>query len=273
MSLTLLPFSRLPGEVLMDSRLKPQHIRVLIALYMHANKRSEVVWPKRKTLARLTGIREATISSLTSELEAFGWVTKANNSGGCNRPASYRMHVPDGLDSGLDVRLTDDGDLACPTPETALDLSTVPESGTVPKSSTPTLPKSGTRTLPKSGTGKEQPIEQPIEQPTLLSPDESDDQKAAAKSPKAEKLPACPHLEILAEFAEILPELPQPKPELWDGARAKALSARWKWCLSATNSSTGKRYAETKDEALAWFARFFRYVGSCPHLMGRFTRL
>lgn len=129
--------------------------------------------------------------------------------------------------------------------------------------------------LPNGNAAYAKPIPyiKPDTKPTpSLSPDESDDQKAAAKSPKAEKLPACPHLEILAEFAEILPELPQPKPELWDGARAKALSARWKWCLSATNSSTGKRYAETKDEALAWFARFFRYVGSCPHLMGQNQR-
>ena len=38
-ALTLLPFAQVPGEILMDDRLKPTHIRVLIALYMHKNKK------------------------------------------------------------------------------------------------------------------------------------------------------------------------------------------------------------------------------------------
>ena len=41
-SLTLMPFAQVPGEILMDDRLKPTHIRVLIALYMHKNKKREV---------------------------------------------------------------------------------------------------------------------------------------------------------------------------------------------------------------------------------------
>ena len=86
---TLLPFAQVPGEILMDDRLKPTHIRVLIALYMHKNKKREEVWPKRKTLAVLTGIHKATISRLTTELERFGWVTKQGNSGGCGKPAAY----------------------------------------------------------------------------------------------------------------------------------------------------------------------------------------
>ena len=45
MSLTLMPYAPLPGEVLMDDRLKPTHFRVLIALYMHSNKKREAVWP------------------------------------------------------------------------------------------------------------------------------------------------------------------------------------------------------------------------------------
>ena len=38
MSLTLMPFAQVPGEILVDARLKPTHIRVLIALYMHKNR-------------------------------------------------------------------------------------------------------------------------------------------------------------------------------------------------------------------------------------------
>lgn len=81
-------------------------------------------------------------------------------------------------------------------------------------------------------------------------------------------LPACPHLELLDIFAEKLPELPQPKPELWDGARAKALAARWKWCLTAKKRN-GERYATSKAEALDFFKRYFGYVGKSDFLTGR----
>ena len=81
-------------------------------------------------------------------------------------------------------------------------------------------------------------------------------------------LPACPHLELLDIFAEQLPELPQPKPELWEGQRAKNLSARWKWCLTAKKRS-GARYATTKAEALDFFRRYFGYVAKSDFLTGR----
>lgn len=83
-----------------------------------------------------------------------------------------------------------------------------------------------------------------------------------------QSLPACPHLELLDIFAEQLPELPQPKPELWEGQRAKNLSARWKWCLTAKKRS-GARYATTKAEALDFFHRYFGYVAKSDFLTGR----
>ena len=132
--LTLMPFAQVPGEILMDNRLKPTHIRVLIALYMHKNKKREEVWPKRKTLALLTGIHEATISRLTSELEQWGWLTKQGNSGGCGRPAAYRVHVPYGLTSKFDTTVNDEGDIVLP--QTIADSATVATSETLAKSAT-----------------------------------------------------------------------------------------------------------------------------------------
>lgn len=80
-------------------------------------------------------------------------------------------------------------------------------------------------------------------------------------------LPDCPHAEIIELFGEKLSELPQPRAELWDGQRAKALKARWRWCLTATRKD-GRRYATNREEALAWFGKFFTYIRRCPHLMG-----
>ena len=96
--------------------------------------------------------------------------------------------------------------------------------------------------------------------------DEAADQ--ASQPASKQSLPACPHLELLDIFAEQLPELPQPKPELWEGQRAKNLSARWKWCLTAKKRS-GERYATTKAEALDFFERYFGYVAKSDFLTGR----
>jgi hypothetical protein len=82
------------------------------------------------------------------------------------------------------------------------------------------------------------------------------------------KPPTCPHKAILGLYAKHLPMLPQPKPELWDGARAKNLAARWKWLLTKTRQS-GERYATNEDEGLAWFDRFFAYVSKSDFLTGR----
>lgn len=83
------------------------------------------------------------------------------------------------------------------------------------------------------------------------------------------KLPTCPHLEIIDLFGKHLPELPQPKAELWDGARAKNLAARWKWLLTEKRRTTGTPHAANKKEALEWFDRFFGYVSQSDFLTGR----
>lgn len=81
--------------------------------------------------------------------------------------------------------------------------------------------------------------------------------------------PDCPHLRLIELFGEHLPALPQPKPELWQGKSAEAMRARWRWLLTAKQQKSGKRYATTTDEGLAWMARFFEYVGRSDWLMGR----
>lgn len=87
-----------------------------------------------------------------------------------------------------------------------------------------------------------------------------------------EAIPDCPHLRILALFAEKVPSLPQPMPELWSGTKAKNLRARWRWVLTARRSSgrkAGQRYATTEVEAIDFFARFFGYVEASDFLTGR----
>lgn len=108
----------------------------------------------------------------------------------------------------------------------------------------------------------------------FLNQKQEQEQKQEQKEPSAssaDKLPPCPHQEILALFAKHLPMLPQPKPELWSGQRAKHLAARWKWLLTAKKRN-GDRYATNHAEALAWLERFFGYVAGSDFLTGRSGR-
>lgn len=89
----------------------------------------------------------------------------------------------------------------------------------------------------------------------------------ATSSPRG--LPECPHRELIDLFVTKVTDLPKPRVELWTGsASSKDLAARWKWVLSARRAS-GDRYATDRDQALAWFGRFFDTVAGSDFLTGR----
>lgn len=95
---------------------------------------------------------------------------------------------------------------------------------------------------------------------------------AAGASRAVEPMPDCPHRAILELFAAKVPSLPRPMPELWAGAKAKNLRARWRWVLTAkrtTGQRAGQRYAVNEADGLAFFARFFAYVEASDFLTGR----
>lgn len=85
-------FAQVPECIFDDKRLKPRHFKVLVALYMHADKHTGECHPKRNALSQMTGTREQEISLVTSELVEFGWLEKFGN-GGKSCPCSYRMLV------------------------------------------------------------------------------------------------------------------------------------------------------------------------------------
>jgi uncharacterized protein YdaU (DUF1376 family) len=132
----------------------------------------------------------------------------------------------------------------------------------------PEKPNGLTGVLDKSETvsGKSNsrnPSHKPITNSHSLS---SPDGELAPGTPSA--IPDCPHLELLDLFGTHCPELPQPKPELWDGKNATNMRARWKW-LFAAKRKDGSRYATNREEALDWFGRFFAYVSRSDFLSGR----
>lgn len=124
------------------------------------------------------------------------------------------------------------------------------------------------RALNERTTNQNQNQNQEEEAKASLSPGKPDDEQAEGQPAGKEALPHCPHGELIDLFAEQLPTLPRPKRELWSGAREAALKARWRWVLTAKKRD-GTRYAETREEAMDWFRRFFGYVAQSDFLTGR----
>lgn len=87
-----------------------------------------------------------------------------------------------------------------------------------------------------------------------------------AESPAGNRIPNCPHQELIELYAKHLPELPQPR--IWEGERQNTMRARWRWVLTAKQKS-GQQYATDEASAVAWFDRFFAYVAKSDFLTGR----
>lgn len=73
-------------------------------------------------------------------------------------------------------------------------------------------------------------------------------------------IPVCPHKAIIAAYHELLPELPGVR--IWRSNKAVELKARW-----IEKFREGK-FQDT-ETGVAYFRRFFEYVGTRDFLMGR----
>lgn len=80
----------------------------------------------------------------------------------------------------------------------------------------------------------------------------------------ASKLPTCPHQQIIDLYDEMLPTLPHP--QIWDGARAKNLTARWRWVLT---DLAKKEKPHSPEDGLKYFKRLFAYIAQSDFLMGK----
>jgi len=83
-------------------------------------------------------------------------------------------------------------------------------------------------------------------------------------APKTWEPPDCPHLDVLALWAEVLPSMPQHLPSQWKGTRADHLRTRWR------ETATEKRWDSAAD-GLEYLRKLFAYVGKSPFLTGRAT--
>jgi hypothetical protein len=84
----------------------------------------------------------------------------------------------------------------------------------------------------------------------------------ANQKPGAYTPPPCPHRSVLALWAEVLPQLPQHNPDMWQGARADHLRARWR------ETAVSKAWP-TQEKGLLYFRKLFAYIGQSAFLAGQ----
>jgi uncharacterized protein YdaU (DUF1376 family) len=111
----------------------------------------------------------------------------------------------------------------------------------------------------------------------LLTKNEGKEVRQGADAPlssskKNDGVPPCPHAEILSLWKQHLPNLVQPKAGTWQGARRKALEARWAWSFKNAVNDDGTKRVTSLCEGLAYFEKVFKYASNCPHLMGENDR-
>jgi len=135
-------FSKMPVEAFRDARLSSRDMRILGLLFAFANREGRC-WPSRHQLSRLSGLPVSRISTATSRLVVFGWLTKTGN-GGRSRACRYQLH----------------------TPETVREMVTVTEAVTVTGSGIKTVTEPVTETITHGGKGQGTDHEQTREQTT-----------------------------------------------------------------------------------------------------------
>lgn len=89
----------------------------------------------------------------------------------------------------------------------------------------------------------------------------------------SEKVPTTPFDKLIDLYEKHLPELPSVRKSLFStGSNAKATKQRWDWVMNSKHekgSRAGQRLAETEEQALDWFDKFFGFVSQSDFLTGR----
>lgn len=82
-----------PIEVIADSRLTLETMRVLLALFSFRDENTGVSVVGREAISRLCGLHPSNISAATSKLVELGWILKQGNGGG-SQCSKYTITIP-----------------------------------------------------------------------------------------------------------------------------------------------------------------------------------
>ena len=86
-------------------------------------------------------------------------------------------------------------------------------------------------------------------------------------------VPPCPFDKLIDSYKKHLPELPDVRRSLFAGGKnGKAMRSRWRWVLTAKHERgprVGERLAESAQDGIAWFDRYFAFVADSDFLTGK----
>lgn len=132
---------------------------------------------------------------------------------------------------------------------------------------------------PRKETGDKKP---PLEPPPSSSSSSSVIEEAKASLSASAKptddetddgVPPCPFDKLIDSYKKHLPELPDVRRSLFAGGKnGKAMRSRWRWVLTAKHERgprIGERLAESAQDGVAWFDRYFAYVADSDFLTGK----
>lgn len=116
--------------------------------------------------------------------------------------------------------------------------------------------------------------------PDSLNPDslkEANASLSASAKPTDDEtddgVPPCPFDKLIDSYKKHLPELPDVRRSLFAGGKnGKATRSRWRWVLTAKHERgprIGERLAESAQDGIAWFDRYFAYVADSDFLTGK----
>ena len=234
-----------------------------------------LAWPS------IPGICEATCFGRTAVIEALKWLERAGfvsieKATGRNNRIAVNLVAVAAHVSEAEQQRARPARAVCPPPVREADPSgrrTSAAAGPV-READPTRPGGG----PPPVREADLPVreadpnhQEPSEQPSITQEGAVAPLSPTPSATAARDIPPCPVKELVAMFKAKVPELPKPRYELWkDSKGADAMRQRWKWLLDPeTKREDGSRYAETREQAIEWFGKFFDVVASSDFLTGR----
>lgn len=156
----------------------------------------------------------------------------------------------------------------CGPPDTVQSVSGLPYEETAPETA-PETTSNATRTVlptpiptPLPTTNSSKPINLAVDSGDALAPAADLLGHVLNGNEKTKPVPDCPHLEVLALWAEVMPDLPQHDPNLWGGTRADHLRARWR-------ATAAEKRWESREQGLAFMRKFFVWCRQSEFLMGK----
>lgn len=154
------PFAIVPVEVVMDTRLTLETMRVLVTLFSFRNKVTGLTFPSRESISERCGMHPSNISEATTKLVELGWLSK-DGKGGYSKVTRYTITIPFAVSQLAEIHKSKSDarkGIRVAEQATVAQSTTVAEqaTSTVAQTATPQIAEQATRQVAQTATRIEQ---------------------------------------------------------------------------------------------------------------------